>query len=156
MAKASQYRPYVYAIMSEFPWRNFPKTYKSTDDRDMQIRLDFGSKCGTGVSDAIASFSPIARLGEHLAQNQEWIHPSECIALRFFSIGAGHIAGAWDHFGGVHPAVQLTMLIASIANRNGVKVWYNYDDRRLKSFTPAAQLQMDIELEKNPNKWTWN
>ena len=136
----------MYAILSESPRRSFFRTRKSTGDPGIQIPLDSGPMCGTGVCDAIASFSSIKRSGENMTRNREWIRPSKGIALRSSSIGAGHVAGAWDHFGGVHLAVPFTRLIVSSINQNGAKVGFDYQGRMLK--TRAAQLQQDIEFEK--------
>ena len=148
IAKASLYQPSAYAILSESPWMNFLAGKESKNGPDMHTLLDSGPKCGRGVSGASAPFSSVMRLGEQLTQNQERARPPRWVALRFSSLAAGYIVGAWRRHGGIHSVAQFTSVASNAIGQHGVDVVLDYEDRKLESFARSAAPRQDTESEK--------
>ena len=68
------------------------------------------------------------------------------------SIGAGHIANAWNLHGGTVKMMQFTMLILQVVTKYSVQVAWEYEDQKLKECAKKAELGRDTEFDKVSGK----
>ena len=127
LGKMSNFSPFIYALLNESPWRTYFKDNRKNDDSDARLLLDFGAQ-HAGMGEAIQSYTREQRLEQNLLKGQEFITPAKWVILRFMSIGAGHIANAWNSHGGTVKMIQFTMLILQIVTKYSVQVAWEYED----------------------------
>ena len=121
------------------------------DDSDARLLLDFGAQHGA-MGEAIQSYTRVQRLEQNLLKGQEFITPAKWVILRFMSIGAGHIANAWNSHGGAVKMMQFVMLILQIVTKYSAQVAWEYEDQKLRECAKKAELGRDTEFEKVSEK----
>ena len=104
------------------------------------------------MGEAIQSYTQVQRLEQNLLKGQEFITPAKWVILRFMSIGAGHIANAWNLHGGTVKMMQFTMLILQIVTKYSVQVAWEYEDQKLRECAKKAELGRETEFGKVSEK----
>ena len=104
------------------------------------------------MGEAIQSYTQVQKLEQNLLRGQEFITPAKWMILRFMSIGAGHIANAWNFHGGAAKMMQFTMLILQVVTKYSVHVAWEYEDQKLKECARKAELGRDTEFDKVSGK----
>ena len=104
------------------------------------------------MGEAIQSYTRVQKLEQNLLKGQEFITPTKWVILRFMSIGAGHIANAWNLHGGTAKMMQFTMLILQIVTKYSVQVAWEYEELKLRECAKKAELGRDTEFGKVSEK----
>ena len=151
LAKMSNFNPFIYALLNESPWRTYFKDNRKNEDSDARLLLDFGANYGA-MGEAIQSYTRVQKLEQNLLKGQEFITPAKWVILRFMSIGAGHIANAWNLHGGTVKMMQFTMLILQIVTKYSVQVAWEYEDQKLRECAKKAELGRETEFGKVSEK----
>ena len=151
MGKMGNFNPFIYALLNESPWRTYFKDNRKNDDSDARLLLDFGANYGA-MGEAIQSYTQVQKLEQSLLKGQEFITPAKWMILRFMSIGAGHIANAWNSHGGTAKMMQFTMLILQVVTKYSVHVAWEYEDQKLKECARKAELGRDTDFDKVSGK----
>ena len=151
LGKMSNFNPFIYALLNESPWRTYFKDNRKNEDSDARLLLDFGANYGA-MGEAIQSYTRVQKLEQNLLKGQEFITPAKWVILRFMSIGAGHIANAWNLHGGTAKMMQFTMLILQIVTKYSVQVAWEYEELKLRECAKKAELGRNTEFEKVSEK----
>ena len=151
LGKMGNFNPFIYALLNESPWRTYFKDNRKNDDSDARLLLDFGANYGA-MGEAIQSYTQVQKLEQSLLKGQEFITPAKWTILRFMSIGAGHIANAWNSHGGTAMMMQFTMLILQVVTKYSVHVAWEYEDQKLKECARKAELGRDTDFDKVSGK----